>query len=143
MNLRNQVCAFDQGAILKELGVDQGIGTFYYLENFGIVPRLVYDGYRAYKDNGSLLNALNGQSTNQYYFLPTVAELSIMLPSETYAHRNGSEDSEFANWEWVYEGGEKAWGMFETMAEAMADCLIMLIQNKIINIEDVNKRLNN
>jgi hypothetical protein len=71
----------------------------------------------------------------------TVAELGVMLPSETLTIRRGSEYSECPNWEWENEGQQKGWGCFDTEASARADHLIMLLENNLIKVEEVNERL--
>lgn len=139
MKIENQVCTISQSIRLHELGVEKHISLLSYWPN----PKVLKGG--AVEHDGTYTIMLSNHKRTYASAVKdsafTVAELGIMLPSETYAHRNGSEDSEYANWEWVYDGEEKAWGMFETMAQAMADCLITLIENKIITIQEVNKRL--
>jgi len=135
MKLQDQVCTLEQAKKLKELGVRQQ-SAFKYNQNLyetdkaGELEEGVWTIW--YNDFPCL--------ENQYSAF-TVAELGVMLPSETLTIRRGSEDSKFPNWEWENEGEEKGWGCFDTEASARADHLIMLLQKDIIKVEEVNQRL--
>lgn len=129
MKLEDQVCSLEQAKKLAELGIN--------VQSFFIWDDIPFD-----QSNAVL--RVRVDSTHDYTgnpFAYTVAELGIMLPSETLTIRRGSEDSEYANWEWENEGQQKGWGCFDTEAQARADHLIMLLENKLVTPESVNERL--
>jgi hypothetical protein len=127
MKLENQVCNLEQAARLKELGVKQD--SHFFWVNRKEKSKLVY------AKNIECLETLPICSAF------TISELGQMLDSETGTQRNGSEDSGYANWEWVDNSNQLGMGMFATEVEARADMLITLLQKNLIQVETCNERL--
>lgn len=124
MKLENQVITKEQSQKLYDLGI-RGESLFYHTESkFGVMPK-------------SSIDFKNGYVKNAF----TISELGQMLPSETGTERTGSEDSEYANWEWASESDQIGMGLFATEVEARADMLIHLLENKLVNVEACNIRL--
>lgn len=123
MNIQSQCCSLVQAKKLNELGVIQGCSLFFF-DGWSKDYRIQFnsshkDGH--YKDAKSCFSAF------------TVAELSVMLGAyaETYFTKNNTWRIGDADWD------------FNTQAEASADRLIYLLENEIITVEEVNKRLQN
>jgi hypothetical protein len=132
MKIENQVCTLEQAKKLKELGVTAEPLFWYVIDIDPITPLDIIQKWQH----------SNFDSCEKYPAF-TVAELGDMLPTETLTIRRGSENSEYANWEWEDESEGKAWGVFATEAEARADHLIMRLENALITPSEVNQRLNN
>ena len=134
MKIENQVCTLKQAKRLKELGIQQ-VGYFshqHYPENT----------YRI--EAQEVINPMQKEGITdpgEWYSAFTVSELGQMLYSETGTQRKGSEDSEYANWEWIDDNNQLGMGMFATEAESRADMLITLIEKKLVDIKDCNERL--
>ena len=135
MKLEQQVCTLEQAKKLKELGVEQKV---LYQWKVNDVQTVVIDTPMA-----MWIERYVPPVGNAFYAAFTVAELGVMLPSETFTQRTGSEDSEYDNWEWVDDGNGNANGLYETEAEARAAMLIYLLENHLTTPEEVNQRLNN
>ena len=136
MKLQDQVCTLEQAKKLKELGVIQD-SIFCFIGDGNPDPKY-FTSFEIYYSANAMLEV--GASWHEHRIAAfTVAELGIMLPSETLTIRRGSES--FPNWEWENEGRQTGWGCFNTEAAARADHLIMLLENKLITVEEVNKRL--
>lgn len=136
MKIENQVCTLEQAKKLKELlnlGQWKNVDfNFYWMLTEGALDYFLTTGPRV------------GGYAYPIDQVPcfTVAELGVMLPSETGTQRTGSEDSDYANWEWADDNNQMGMGMFATEAEARADCIICLLEKKLITPEEVNNRLN-
>jgi len=137
MNLENQVCTINQAFELKKLGI-VGKSVFFYVSDIPnsttgleLVISFGYswDAFPCYAAYPTKIPAF------------TLSELGQMLDSETYTQRTGSENSEYANWEWVYDGDCIADGPFNTEVEARAAMLIALLSGGSISAEICNKRL--
>jgi hypothetical protein len=145
MKLQDQVCTLEQAKKLSELGINQKSLFYYTQDNTPLNSNLATWGYR--QENMPVYVKYLRQSdisTSDLFFeysAFTVAELGMMLPSETLTIRRGSEYLEFPNWEWENEGQQKGWGCFDTEASARADHLIMLLENNLIKVKEVNERL--
>jgi hypothetical protein len=139
MELQDQVCTFTQSQILKRLGVNQHSSYFIYRHwrgNGQIIVDKRKDKYFDYAKSRHV-----APFTEILCSAFTVAELGMMLPSETLTIRRGSENSKFPNWEWENEGQQEGCGCFDTEASARADHLIMLLENNLIKVEVINERL--
>lgn len=121
MKIENQVCSLEQAKYLKELGV---ITQSYF-------------AYQGSTDHDPDLKSDDGKDYPAF----TVAELGVMLPSETLTIRRGSEDSAFPNWEWENEAEQKGCGCYENEAEARADHLIILLEHNKTTVAEVNARI--
>jgi len=152
MKLENQVCSLEQAKKLKELGIKQdslisffGDETPRLMDNCAVGveygPWIYLDTTEPANNQAESLRQ-DIQNTIPLAAAFTVAELGVMLPSETLTIRRGSEDSEFPNWEWENESHQNGWGTFNTEAQARADHLIMLLEKKLITRDEVNQRLN-
>ena len=133
MKLENQVCTFEQAKKLKELGIEQKT-LFQWKHND--TQTVVIETPMA-----MWIEKYVPPIGNKYYAAFTLSELSIMLPSETYIKRTGSEDSEYTNWEWIDEGNEAGWGNYNTQVEAAADMLIIYLEKNKLPVETCNERL--
>jgi len=127
MKLEDIVCTLEQAEKLKELGVQQD-SHFFWVDR---------------KDKSKLVYAktIEFLQTLPIFSAFTVSELGQMLDSETGTQRNGSEDSEYANWEWADDSNQLGMGMFATEVEARADMLITLLEKNLIKVEICNERL--
>ena len=141
MKIEDQVCSLEQATKLKELGVEQNAGLFYW--QWG---DLVFGEDVDYGE------------PKQAAF--TVAELGVMLPTYNWAVPifQGEID---VNSEVCQEvrvsvdllrvatcrieslDRNNSWKEISgiTMASAMADMLIYMIESKIISLSDINARL--
>lgn len=144
MELQDQVCTLEQAKRLKELGVAQGTSVFAYIKNecfqeedfrlrMVLMEGVTYEGY----DNWER-GCLKGYSAF------TVAELGAMLPQDYHTYNS--------------EIGKDSWGAMDscdedvalaegtsiyakTEAKCRAKMLIRLIENKLVSVEEINKRL--
>jgi len=135
MKIENQVVTIEQAKKLKELGVEQKV---LYQWKVNDVQTVVIDTPMA-----MWIERYVPPVGNAFYAAFTVAELGVMLPSETHTQRTGSEDSEYDNWEWVDDGNGNANGLYNTEVEARAAMLIYLLENNLTTAEEVNQRLTN
>lgn len=78
-------------------------------------------------------------SAKPFVAAPTVAELGLMMGTETYTQRLGTATSQYANWDW--DGAEKRRGPFATEAEARADFVIKMLEIEMYTAEEVNRWL--
>ena len=131
MKIENQVVTIEQAKKLKELGVTAEPLFWYVIDIDPITPLDIIQKWQH-----------SNFDQCEKYPAYTVAELGVMLPSETFTQRTGSEDSEYDNWEWVDDGNGNANGLYETEAEARASMLIYLLENHLTTHKEVNKRLN-
>jgi len=139
MKLENQVCTLEQAKKLKTI-LGELYGLFVYMENKALPSDskiMLATQTESFKQMGKI----EGSAWIKYYPAFTVSELSIMLPSETYMKRTGSEDSEYANWEWIDDGNEAGWGNYNTQVEAAADMLIIYLEKNKLSVEACNERL--
>ena len=132
MKIENQVVTIEQAKKLKELGVTAEPLFWYVIDIDPITPLDIIQKWQH-----------SNFDQCEKYPAYTVAELGVMMPSETFTQRTGSEDSEYDNWEWVDDGNGNANGLYETEAEARASMLIYLLENNLTTPEEVNQRLNN
>ena len=131
MKIENQVVTIEQAKKLKELGVTAEPLFWYVIDIDPITPLDIIQKWQH-----------SNFDQCEKYPAYTVAELGVMMPSETFTQRTGSEDSEYDNWEWVDDGNGNANGLYETEAAARASMLIYLLENHLTTPEEVNKRLN-
>lgn len=146
MKLEQQVCTLEQAKRLKELGVDQNCSYLCFLENSAGKYMLdtIEGNFNSHCRDYEISvhpGGFEASFVEQAIAAFTVAELGVMLPSETLTIRRGSENSEYANWEWEDESEGKACGVFATEAEARADHLIMRLENALITPSEVNLKV--
>lgn len=127
MNIRNQICTFQQAKRLKELGVIQESEFVYFIDEYHLVRR-----------------NRNYDLSEIDYCAFTVAELGVMLP-EMFASRFGA-----GAWICYNDKGESEQYpenfcdvISNTEAEARSAMLIHLLETKAITAEEVNQRLIN
>jgi hypothetical protein len=138
MKLENQVCGLELAQKLRELGLRQD-SIFYYShdENFRIIKgkiRLVDEGLRlGYFPIGKFLSP--SYCKQEHYSAFTVADLGEMLPRGYYSINNG-----MGYWEcWERTGKQKLEA--QTEADARAKVLIYLLENKLVDVGELNKKL--
>mgnify|MGYP000317131226 CR=1 FL=1 len=132
MKIENQVCTLEQAKKLTALGVTAEPLFWYVIDIDPITPLDIIQKWQH-----------SNFDQCEKYAAFTVAELGVMLPSETHTQRTGSEDSEYDNWEWVDDGNGNANGLYNTEVEARAAMLIYLLENNLTTAEEVNQRLTN
>ena len=127
MKIEMQVCSLEQSIKLKKLSIKQD-SHFFWVDR---------------KEKSKLVYAKSVEFLNSLpiYSAFTVAELGIMLDSETYTQRTGSEDSKYANWEWINDGNETGSGLFGYEVFARADMLINCLESGSLSAETCNNRL--
>lgn len=153
MLLENQVCTLEQAKKLKELGVAQN-SQFSHI----YFPEMRYRlAAQEIGDARWLEGATDVDKDKDVQSAYSVAELGVMLPQEI-DHEFNEHSSYYINYGY---GADKAFAWYEdndleginevlnfeffggdTEAQARANMLIYLLEKKIINVEDVNKRLN-
>ncbi len=132
MKIENQVVTIEQAKKLTALGVTAEPLYWHVIDIDPITPMDIIQKWQH----------SNFDQCEKYPAF-TVAELGVMLPSETHTQRTGSEDSEYDNWEWVDDGNGNANGLYNTEVEARAAMLIYLLENNLTTAEEVNQRLTN
>ena len=139
MKLENQVCTLENAKKLSEIGIIQGASLFFYNKDGSIQ----YNSHRStghYKDAEHCFSAF------------TVAELAVMLGDDcSYSFDENKVNAQFSKSEkphWIAAytigafNGKEQWLEFgDTMAEACARLLILLIEKGKRNPEECNKRL--
>jgi len=131
MKLEQQVCTLEQAKKLMALGVTAEPLYWHVIDIDPLTPMDIIQKWQH-----------SNFDQCEKYPAYTVAELGVMLPSETHTQRTGSEDSEYDNWEWVDDGNGNANGLYNTEVEARAAMLIYLLENNLTTPEEVNQRLN-
>lgn len=142
MKKEEQVCTLDQGKKLEELGV-KADAIFFWYRGFsnvnGPAGTLVT---KEWCDERCVQNAI--------YPAYTVAELGEMLPHTLFGEKMlivsaPSEETEYL-WCAMYVDVTEAlsevkehWADGDTMAEALAQLLIYLLTNKLIDVNKINK----
>ncbi len=138
MKIENQVCPFEHAKRLKKLGVMQE-SLHYYSEKFGIVTK-TRSGFAIVESmQPGAPDLLKEDITlNEYYAAFTVAELGIALPysinSAAMIIENGN-DIKYVS----YPRIKTTFGTTE--AQARANMLIWLLDNKYITADEVNRRV--
>lgn len=127
MKIENQVCSLEQSKRLLGLGIE---GNSFFMWHIGGVT-----------GEWIVIDSVHSNITNEDFPAFTLSELGQMLNSETYTQRTGSEDSEYANWEWINDGNETGSGLFGYEVWARADMLIACLENGSLSSENCNKRL--
>lgn len=148
MKIENQVCTLEQAKKLKTLGINQDAAYLCFLENSAgkYILDTVEGNFNSHCIDYEISvhpGGFEASFIEQVIAAFTVAELGVMLPSETHTQRTGSEDSEYDNWEWVDDGNGNANGLYNTEVEARAAMLIYLLENNLTTAEEVNQRLTN
>ena len=134
MKIEKQVCSLSQAKKLKELGIEQ-VGYFSHQH----YPKTSYRN-----EAQEVVNPLfkeGATDAGEWFSAFTLSELGAMLDSETYTQRTGSEDSKYANWEWINDGNETGSGLFGYEVFARADMLINCLESGSLSAETCNKRL--
>lgn len=144
MKLENQVCSFEQAKRLSELKVGEtGFPLFVWVPEFPIFNEALrlctFAEFESRLKNSILSD--DAKALVGYYPAFTLSELGQMLDSETYTQRTGSEDSEYANWEYMDDNNQLGWGNFNTEVEARAAMLIAHLEKEIVAAETCNERL--
>jgi len=138
MRIEDQICSLEHAKRLKELGVMQG-SLHYHMEKYGIVTK-TRSGFVMLKSVQSGAPDLTKEdfATQEYYAAFTAAELGAALPNAINGVmmilENG-EDIKYVS----YPRIKTTFGITE--AQARANMLIWLIDNKYIAVDEVNKRL--
>lgn len=146
MNLEAQVCSFEHATKLKELGVKQE-SYFYWrddVDNEGVIIKkkiLHIEDYWPYR---------NPVTVYDYYSAFTVAELGGLIPWEIELYKNDTRytysldmmkvKKEFIisyNSNWNNSIGDRSLACKKNVneANARAEMLIVLIENKLIDAE--------
>lgn len=128
MNLQKQCCTLEQATVLKALGIDAPATFWYMPAKDG--PHGTYIRYGWHSD--AIAPAY------------TVAELGELLPElaggnnlwGTSVHRQPTK-----YWEVYYKGAP--WGVWPTEAQARAEILICMLEQKHISAPDANHQLVN
>lgn len=141
MNLNDQVCTLSQAKKLQELGIEQRKGLFEWCV-FMPDPLGEKWFYAPVYFQEEIEPQLHEWIASAY----TASELGIMLPTNPSSSVNYSYYHRY-NWK-GHSVGYTALGLipierewFKTEAEARADLLIHLLENKTITPEECNKRL--
>lgn len=150
MKLENEVCLLEQAETLKVLGVNQN-SRYSWCGNKNLTPqennpeRKPWVFVNTTKPANSLEEDHRSMvpSAKPFAAAYNVAELGIMLGSETYTLRTGSESSQFANWAWMDDGNGIGLGEYATEAQARAAMLIHHIEQGYTTVEEVNERFLN
>jgi hypothetical protein len=138
MKLEDQVCGLEQAKKLKESGIDQSTQWYWCYpvheklisSKTSIIHASVTSDYL--DDNEG--DEFDHNIASAY----SVAELGIMLPSGYDTMHTTDE-----GWRcYGYEGHELAEDPFATEAQARADAVIKLIENKVISSHEINLRFN-
>lgn len=151
MELKNQVCTLEQAKRLSELGISEGSNFYYY-------QCMYREEEKGKIDCGSwefCAKPSYHKNSESHYPAFTVAELGVMLPAGM--QKRGRKD-EFV---WFYNGFDtderyfnsglnstksrywtkKIINATKTEAQARAEMLIHLLENKLITPEQVNASL--
>lgn len=166
MKLENQVCTIEQARKMKELGIVQESLFYHWNEKTPANSNLQYYGYA--QDQIPWITILGKRSnvsgyerwTNEEVSAFTVAELGVMLPEEqAYKFFSTYYNDHSGNWEVEYRGFKtddelEDWNSIEpppkiyetegdTEAQARAEMIIWLLENKIVSPGEINQRLQN
>ena len=135
MKLESQVVSLEHARKLKELGVRQE-SAFYWIGSDLLSSPEAHD----------TLGRLTWPKKEAWISAFTVAELGEMLP-DTVVLSNGKTHvlvtgKTVGLWEVGYRNGSAPLFFRHTSeADARAKCLVYLIENKIISVEEVNERI--
>lgn len=150
MKLQDQCCTLPQAKRLSQLGIRQGLSSFFWDD---------YEGKQQLMMNATPEDGYNGEPDNTCFSAFTVAELGVMLPASiTFGKKHAclrmvkSDSCEEYNQPDCYLVGYytsekellKDWVMgngCEGLADAAAGMLIMLIDSGKVAVEEVNARL--
>lgn len=144
MELKDQVCTFEQAKRLKELGVKQESLFYYFQQTENDDPDVISCDIKDFFNHAIFHSAF------------TVAELGDMLPKilpcESYDYgmvlvQNFPDGKEQSNYTTEYisidSDMDYVGSIFEeegsTEAESRASMLIFLLESEVINVEDLNK----
>jgi hypothetical protein len=151
MKIQDQVCRIDQAKRLSQLDITQGLSAFFWDD---------YEGKQQLMMNETPEDGYEPEADNTCFSAFTVTELFAMLPASIpfvkkranlriVKHDACEEYGYTENYTVGYYLSEKEpvkdWVMGhgrERIAEAAADMLIMLIEQKKITPAEVNERLN-
>lgn len=134
MKLEDQVCTLGQAKKLKELGIDQK--SFWYWEE---MKRPVMEGCctERLQEHFNIGHYIGSSRVDNISSAFTVAELLQMAPDCLSIHR--------------FSNGFEAWysdhipslesETYNNPAQAAAELMIILIEEKVMAIEEVNNRL--
>ena len=136
MKIQDQVCTLEQAKKLKELGVEQKVLWQWKVNN---VQSVVISTPMAF-----WIDTYVPSVGNVFYAAFTVAELGVMLPISFISFKV-TAGKEFScaklkdNYPEIDFSFTSKFGTNE--AEARAEMLIYLLENKLIKAEEVNQRL--
>jgi hypothetical protein len=138
MKIEQQVCTLEQAKRLKELGVKQESLFYHYVtysQKDGQSMGIFYTKADAEKKQHEY--RYNWNCPTELFSAYTVAELGEILPSSHYSTNN-----EYLGWR-CYNGDNKE--IINVYANNEAECraaaIIHLLEQKIITVEEINKRL--
>lgn len=128
IQLSDQVCSLIQAKRLKELGVNQ---ESYFVHKINEIQDVVSTSQFKKWCEEYL------PTCNDYYSAFSVAELGIALPPNGRTIFKVHDGWEFT----IGTSDWKDWRRYSTEAQARAELLIYLIENKIVSVEEINERL--
>lgn len=138
MTIEKQCCTLQQAKRLKELGVNVRC-VFGYIE----IPENGLSVHWYWRDDKyALINAnivMYVGNGDQRWYAPTVAELGEMLPDDTRTYRYDDRWSAYAPIEGILQ--LFTFAEDKTEAQCRAALLIHLIENNIVSVKEINKRL--
>lgn len=126
MQLSDQVCSLIQAKRLKELRVNQ---ESYFVWKTNEIQEVVSTSQFKKWCEEYL------PTCNDYYSAFNVAELGIMIGENFYSTLENNHWTINAHHEWIENI------FMTTEAQARAELLIYLIENKIVSVEEINERL--
>lgn len=150
MNLRNQVCTFEQSERLKELGVAQN-ESYLQWGKYKDLPALLFDCDGRYIGEAKVPEPLRTSDYIDSYTAFTVAELWIMLPNEIepdhfFSIERTEDEGESSTWSGCYRNWFTRYNLYgamlkNTQAEACAAVLIILLECGKVTADQINLRL--
>lgn len=145
MILSKQVCTVEQAKRLHELGIEKHNSLFSHWPNPKYVEGGAIEPSGTYEIHLTGINRTYASAIKDSAF--TVAELLVMIPynveNRDWYMRNCWKGISFG-----YNGQnagkphiEQEWFKTDEAAKALASLLIYLLENKLVTVEDCNKRL--
>jgi hypothetical protein len=136
MKLEDQLCPLEHARRLKELGAAQQ--SLCYYSDKGVVLKTLLGFIPLREEQGDVRSMWKDLDTSSFIAAFTVAELGVALPPSLEAVDLTTEKSEEMNFV-SYPGLKTTFG--KTEAQARANMLIWLIENKYATVREINGRL--